>query len=583
MGSYKTYSRNKQVKQMQLDKDFSSPESHKTTRDIPIENVEEWEKQIWYYRSHLDVFINEYLSSAERPINLFLFQRVIARAIGNCEIIDDVEARSLGKTWKMALILSAISILYPESPVLVVSKTVRQSTLVVRYIEQIASQCPNLAREISFPIRINKDGAKVVFKNGSEIEAMAMNADGSNLRGLRKKIVYIDESGWVKTQVILDVLNPIQQYKRNIYWKWKESGFEDYRSKLIQTSSAYLKSCDFFTRFKNTLREMKNGNKRQFACALSYKTGVEYGIIDESFVEAQRGIMPISSFEMEWCSRWIGAQEGSYFPYELTESCRNLAQIEIKMAKGSKSRYLLSCDIATSASTSADNACITVLKISERLNGTFSKYLVFMRSYHGYKLEALANEIRKTCCRFPNIEKVIIDINAIGEGIISLLNTPFIDDNNKEYPPFVLDTTERLTGNALPIIRGIRADSKYNARMATATRLFLENKSLSLPVASTNMRREIELSDESTDLRIKRGLLMEEIAVFIEVDALQFEMGNIVPKITVSGNIQYESTSKKDRYTALGMANEYIFLLEQENKEKLREDDDFVIGCAYVF
>jgi hypothetical protein len=114
--------------------------------------------------------------------------------------------------------------------------------------------------------------------------------------------------------------------------------------------------------------------------------------------------------------------------------------------------------------------------------------------------------------------------------------------------------------------------------------MYLENKSLHLPVTSTSMRREIELNDEKSDVKSKRNLLMEEIAIYIETDALQYEMGNIIPKITVSGNIQYDTQSillHKDRYSSLGMALEYILELENKARDSKRNESDFSIGTAY--
>ena len=60
----------------------------------------------------------------------------------------------------------------------------------------------------------------------------------------------------------------------------------------------------------------------------------------------------------------------------------------------------------------------------------------------------------------------------------------------------------------------------------------------------------------------------EELAVFLEADALQFEMGNIVEKTSASGNKTYDvprTSQHKDRYSALAMANDYISELEKEN------------------
>jgi hypothetical protein len=168
----------------------------------------------------------------------------------------------------------------------------------------------------------------------------------------------------------------------------------------------------------------------------------------------------------------------------------------------------------------------------------------------------------------------------------------WFDEENKEYPPMILDSLDRTTSNVLPIIRGVRADNKFNGRMATATRMFLENRSLYLPVTSSGMRREHELDDDEKQKQnnrsvAKKGMAIEETAVFIETDALQYEMGNIVPQFTTSGNITYNTQSAmlhKDRYTAIAMGLEWILCLEEINKESLRDDSgDFCLGSSYVF
>lgn len=576
MANHMNYSKKKQADQYKAALDDSKAESHRVVKDNGVPNSEEWEKQILFWRSHLDIFIEDYFSTPDKPIKLYDVQKIVARNCGNCNDVKDVESRSMGKTWKMALILSALAILYSDNRILVVSGTVKQSIIVARYIENLANTNENLRREIVLPIKISKDGAMITFKNGSTIESRAMSTDGSNLRGLREKIIYIDESLLVKTEVIQTVLMPMLQYKRDIYYAKKDEGFEDFESKLFETSSAYLKSCDFFDRFKNTLKLMSKGENTKFACALNYKSGVRLGIIDERFVDNQKSQMPLSTFEMEWNARFIGSQNGSLLPYDLTEPCRNLEHVELFQPKGSKSRYILSLDVATSAASWADNACLTITKISEKPDHTFHKYLVYIRTYHGYKLEALMLEVRKMCVRFPNIEKCLIDGNAIGEGLVSLLNTPYVDDEGKEHKPMVPDDCDYINDNVIPIIRVVKADNKMNGRMATMTKLYFENKSLHLPVQSASRRRDSEIDDDvfGDDSRKKfkasKELLMEEVAIFTDTDALQYECGNIVPKITASGNTTYDTaltTQHKDRYSSLAMAMEYISQLEEENKK----------------
>lgn len=577
------YSKKKQSNQSGTEFDLNNPDSHKVVKPKVVENPKEWEKQIWFWRTHLDIFIEDYLSSNDRKIKLFDYQKVIARQCGECSNVKDVEARSLGKTWKMALILASIAILYSECPILVVSKTQKQACLTLKYLKTLAGKYPNLQRELACPVRITKDGGYVEFKNGSTIEALAMNNDGSNLRGLRKKVILIDESAWVKSEVIKAVLVPILSFKRDIWWAKKDEGFEDFESKLFETSSAYLKSCDFFQRFKDALTSIKSGDTDKFASALSYKVAVRCNVKSEKEIMDYKNDMVLSTWEMEWNSKFIGSENGSFLPYDLTEPCRDLDQVELFQPKGSKSRYILSLDVATSAAKTADNAALSVIKISERitstgkLDGTYNKYLVYMRTYHGYGQEALATEIRKTCVRFPNIEKVIVDFNAIGEGVVALLNFPYVCEGI-EYKPLIPDDSGYTGENAIPVVRCYRGNNTLNNRAAAKTKLYFENKSLHLPVQSSSMRREqeennVEFDDDDKKSKIKqsRTVLIEEVSIYTETDGLQNECSTIVPRLSAAGNTVYDTaltTQHKDRYSSLSMALEYISQLEDENRDK---------------
>ena len=73
---------------------------------------------------------------------------------------------------------------------------------------------------------------------------------------------------------------------------------------------------------------------------------------------------------------------------------------------------------------------------------------------------------------------------------------------------------------------------------------------------------------------------MEQMAIFLETDALQFELGNIVEKTSASGNKTYDVTHNyqhKDRYSSLAMANDYVCELEKRNKA-FRSVGDVYIG-----
>lgn len=63
-----------------------------------IKNTEAWARQILYWRTHLDVFIEEYFGVKLKDV-----QKVEARMFGNCDTLYLVQSRGFGKTWLTAV------------------------------------------------------------------------------------------------------------------------------------------------------------------------------------------------------------------------------------------------------------------------------------------------------------------------------------------------------------------------------------------------------------------------------------------------------------------------------------------------
>ena len=82
---------------------------------------------------------------------------------------------------------------------------------------------------------------------------------------------------------------------------------------------------------------------------------------------------------------------------------------------------------------------------------------------------------------------------------------------------------------------------------------------------------------------MNKKLTKEERAIFIEADALQIEMGNIIGKQGVN-TVIYDSARAgmhKDRASSLMMGIHYISGLEEERKRKLmRGGADMVWGIV---
>lgn len=531
-----------------------------------IKNFVAWQKQIWYWRTHLDRFIEDYFKIKLKPS-----QRVDARILGNFQSIDLVKNRGAGKTWLIAICAIALGVLYPGSSIAVISSTAEQAVLVVKKIEEKFLGYPDVLREINAsrhnkPVQINPHKGVCWLKSGSKIESYSMGT----LRGNRAKILICDEAPEIPKNDLDAVAKPIMNETRDICIQRE---IEDYPSKIISITSACLKNNYFYTSFINILKRMSMKEEGCFAWAMTYKEAVREGISKQSYFDGQRADMTEEKFKMEYESVFLGAAEGAVFPFELTEKCRTLEDIEIAQPVKSNVEYVMSLDIATSSASNADNAALTTFKLVELDNGGYMKQVVRIQTFHGLRLDSLAREVRKNLVKFPNTIKVVVDVRGLGDAFPQFMNKPWTDpETGKEYPPLVPDDEPTMIDGAVPLIRRFIANNLLNQQMVNYTVIALEQESIQLPINSRYIvNNKIAERDGETEGAGKK-LTVAERAVFIEADALQIEMGNIIGRAGANGNVLYDSakaSQHKDRCSSLMMGVHYISGLEEERKRNL--------------
>lgn len=380
-----------------------------------------------------------------------------------------VKSRGYGKTWLTALCCIAMGVLYPGSLIAVVSGTAEQATLIVKKIQDYFIRNPEIMREIQCdghrPVQLSRNKGICTLKNGSKIESYSVGT----MRGNRAKIMVIDESPEVKADDLDAVIGPVRNTKRDIC---HQRGIADYTSKTISITSACLKSNYFYAMFVSALRDFAKGSTGSFACALDYRSAARVGITDMEFFRKEQRKMPEAKFAMEYGSIFVGAESGSMFPYDLTEGCRTLRQVEYAQPSGSSSDYVIGVDLATSTDRKADNAVICVVKLADMENGAYLKKLVYLRSYHGKRLDALAEEVRRTFSRFPRTTRIVFDHRGLGDAFPQFLAQPWIDpESGKEYPPWTLDDERTIIHNAVPILRSVKASAQINQQLVSCLRV----------------------------------------------------------------------------------------------------------------
>lgn len=548
--------------------------AEKVSQIRELKNYEAWAKQIWYWRTHLDRFIEDYFKIKLKPQ-----QRVDARVFGNTQNADFVKNRGAGKTWLIAICCIAMGVLYPGSLIAVISSTAEQAVLVVKKIDEKFVGYPDVLREIdstrhNHPVQINAHKGVCTLKNGSKIESYSMGT----FRGNRAKILICDEAPDIKQHDLEAVAKPVTNETRDICI---QRGIQDYDSKIISMTSACLKNNYYYTGFVAKLKRMAAGEKNVFAWAMSYKEAVREGISKQSYFDEQRKGMTDEKFKMEYESIFLGAADGSVFPFDLTDRCRTLTDVEIAQPAKCTVSYVMSLDIATSSASNSDNAVLTTIKLVELENGGYLKQVVRIQSFNGKRLDALANKLRENLVRFPNTVKVVVDVRGLGDAFPQFMSKPWTDpETGKEYPPLVRDDEQSVIDNAVPLIRPFIATNLLNQQMVNATTIALEQESIQFPVNSRYIvNNKVAGMDDESENSGKR-LTAAEQAIFIEADALQIEMGNIIGRQGSNGSVIYDSaksTMHKDRVSSLMMGVHYISQLEEERKKKLFYNNDSIV------
>ena len=541
-----------------------------------ITNWDAVEEQVIYYRTHLD----RYIEDAYAPIKLTPTQKAIARAVGNAVTSAIVGPRGYGKTWLLALIGRALGDLYPGCNILCVSATAHQATLAGAKLRDLASQNENFASGIAATnaktyVQISKDSCRMALKNGSSFESVAIES----ARGRRAKMVLVDEARDVDMDILQAVVLPTRNETR---YNCRAYDFPDFPSKLIYITSACPKSLPFYEEFERIVRAMSSGDPNYFACCIDYHTPIAEGLTAESYYENEKDTLPESTFQMEYESKFLGSTSNSIFPYNLTASCRTLGKVELCQPKNSKSRYVIGVDIAISAAKGSDNTAMVVEKFTERSDGSFSKKLVYLKTYNGVPLDVQADELRKLYHRnFPSAEKIVFDARGVGAPLDRFLDSEWIDpETGKEYPPLVRDDDFSANTNSLRVLHPFTAVNELNQRIYENLKVALEKKTLELPSRSQKIK-DIQQSIENENERMSPI----EFAIYLEYDALQIEMGNIIGKPGQNGRMLYDvpkATMHKDRCSALAMCNDYICELEKISINKHRRKG-YCVGVAGNF
>lgn len=541
-----------------------------------------------FYRANPHRFIEEYFQ-----IRLHLFQRIILYMMFHSNFWMLIAARGLGKSFIVALFAIAFGTLYPSSQIVIASGTKGQAKLIVtQKIEKELMQYPNIAREIK-DIRTSNNDVRVIFQNGSTIEAVTSS---DNSRGYRATVLILDEFRLIKEDIYTKVLRPFLNIQRRPPYTYKEEySHMIEENKELFISSAWYKNHWIWNKFKSFVNGMVKG-KEYFVASFPYQLSVSHGLLSRKRVELMKSedsFDPVS-WQMEMDSLFYGESEKAFFnlndlqknrtivsPFYPLTDVEYMQQKDKKSKKKNKSKQIgevriIGVDIALMGGQANDATVFQCMRLIPSTDG-YTRHVSYIESMTGQHSETQSIRLKQL---FEDFQADYVAMDTLGNGMSIYDNCSKIlydESRDVEYPAWTAFNNEdmknrALDKNALPVVFSIKVTkAEINHEMAMGLRSDFEKGKIKLLVDEINAKDYLSEKKQFENLSPHDKTRM--ITPFIQTTSLINEMVNLEYKMQ-SGFVKvYETKSnRKDRYSSLSYCNYYARILE---KELLQDEDDF--------
>lgn len=336
-------------------------------------------------------------------------------------------------------------VLLPRSKLSVVSEFKQQATQIGREkINELKYLMPLLAQEFNEAHGSgqanSKDFLRKVFKNQSELDIVSIE---DSTRGGRRHSILFEESKDLPAQQINAVVLPLLNIARRT--SIGELNPREPSQQQLYVGSAGTRNSFAYDKNIEILVTCAIAPEKAFAWGGNYKIPVYYGLLDEEFVVDQMNSSTYSEadFAREYGSKWTSEVEGSLFSYDALTKLRTVKRAERKADDKEDTFYILSVDVARSQAR-------TVFEVFKIHIGEdyFTKRVVNIQTISGGSFLYQSIKIKELDSYF-NFNRIVIDGNGIGTGLIDFLmleNTdetnglvygPYNVDNIKDYPIYV--------------------------------------------------------------------------------------------------------------------------------------------------
>ena len=583
---------------LQLDNNFRTKEDISEERLLNC--LEGLKKQIAIFRAYPDRFVDRltgYAQWCEDPnpnkepwkgFKFYYFQRLTLRALMRHKKVYIVFSRGFSKSFLSMLSLMLKAILYPNSELFITTGGKAQAaSITMAKIEEICKIIPALANEINFErgkTKQSRDDVKYVFKNGSYIDILpALESSRGQRRtgGLMEECVLIDPTA------LNEIIIPCCVINRRL-----PNGIR-VENEIVNQSETYITTAGYKDSFAyhkliELLAESIINPDEVMILGGTWEIPVNEGLQPKNFIQNLKlqGTFDESSFDREWCSRWTGDTEKSYYSSEAFDRCRELLQVETEWnGRSSKNAYYV---IAADIGRKHDTSEVAVIKVTPQPQGSSLKSVVYFESKEDAIMRDQAIWLKKLYYKYK-ARQLVVDGNGLGIGLTDELVLGQEDPETGEYfPPFGVSggtyenagqeykkyKTDNMEKDAIFIVK---ANAPINTEAYAYVKTQIGNKKVKFLIEERDAK--IKLMETKAGQNMTLDERNARLIPYQLTDNLKSQMLNLVEE-NEGINIILKRDNRgisKDRFSAFAYGMYYIKLEDEKSKKrKSKNISDFM-------
>jgi len=573
---------------------FKRPKSMTRSQVLEGERKEKMKRWITFFRRNPHRFIKDYFG-----ITLYPYQILMIWVLQRSNMAYIVASRAAAKTFIIAVWAMTLAVLYPGMKVKTCSRTLKQGGLIIKKIEELMQDYPNVAREIH-KTTSNQNNYLCEFRCGSTIEAVPSS---ESARGNRCSYLIIEESRIVSKEILEQIIKPFLSVRQPPYLnkeKFRQDKFLIEEPSTSYITSAGYKAESWFEYVTNCIRKMVSGDTSYNFLAFDYLITIYHRIKTEKTIKDEMEDNDTLTNQLEYYNIPSGSSGQSYFKptlferktkrafYPQKDDNYNAKRNPYGIPKVSGEIRIVSADIATRANKANDQTIMGCIRILPSRKG-YVRYLTYMESHKGKNTLLQSKRLKEVFYDFE-ADYLVLDLMNAGISVFDALTqaTPS-DERGITFPAWTIvgeqfefidskvrdDMNQRTLGiEAERVVFPILASKVLNSQIAVAFRTSLQKKLWHYLLSEGEaenflIKKNKEFMADATDSSAYNFFMNPYIQTSLFIgECINLDLSQLDGLIKLERKVG----NYKDRYSCISYGN---WVISQLEKDLLREEGDY--------